>query len=378
MSLKVLFIGAFKDGTGWGNAAQNYILALDSVGITVVPRAIKLNDRTNAYIPSRILELEENDEQGSDVCIQHVIPDMMEPRGCFDVNVGAFMCETTHFRNTKWSRSLNMMDQVWATNDDMSMAAWRSGVKAPITVVPLCFDVSKYSQPYNPYPIPEPNDKFVFYTIGELIRRKNLTALLRAFHLEFKPREPVSLLIKGHMPGASQMESHRIAKSIIEDIKRGLRLYPNETDYHNEIIITQWLSDEEVMRLHKTGDCFVLPSYGEAWCIPGFEAMAIGNPVILSGEGGPESYIDDEINGLLIDGRYEPVLIRPEEVPLPDIWVGNEDWFSVNINTLRGHMRNVYENKKLRERLSSNGIDKAYEYSHQVVGQKMKNLLEGT
>ena len=38
--MKVLYIGHYRDGTGWGNAALNNILSLDAVGIDVVPRAI--------------------------------------------------------------------------------------------------------------------------------------------------------------------------------------------------------------------------------------------------------------------------------------------------------------------------------------------------
>jgi len=45
--MKVLYIGHYKDGTGWGNAAINNILALDAVGVKVVPRAIRLKLRQN-------------------------------------------------------------------------------------------------------------------------------------------------------------------------------------------------------------------------------------------------------------------------------------------------------------------------------------------
>ena len=41
--MKVLYISNYKDGTGWGNAATDYILAMDSVGIDVVCRSISFN-----------------------------------------------------------------------------------------------------------------------------------------------------------------------------------------------------------------------------------------------------------------------------------------------------------------------------------------------
>ena len=55
--MKVLYIGCYREGTGWGQAAIDYILAMDSVGIDVVPRAVKLNNN-QPELPQRILELE--------------------------------------------------------------------------------------------------------------------------------------------------------------------------------------------------------------------------------------------------------------------------------------------------------------------------------
>jgi len=377
--MKVLYLGVWKDGTGWGNAAQNYILALDSMGIDVVPRSISLSEPADSVdIPQRILELEENDETGCDICIQHILPHVMEHHGHFDLNIGVFYCETTHFRNTTWAEHLNLMDQVWVANRSMLSASINSYVHAPLAVVPLCFDVSAYSQRYQPYPIPEAQDKFVFYTMGTITRRKNLAGLLKAFHLEFTPHEPVCLIIKGNSPGLSPMETNKLIKVTIDEIKNGLRLYPSLTNYHNEILITQWMSHDNIMRLHKTGNCFVLPSYGEAWGIPGFEAMALGNPVILTGGGGPGDYVEHYKSGMLIPARLEPVFIRPEEAPLPDIWTSNEDWYSPDLLALQYFMRKIYQDKDLRTTMGENGIDRAYNFSLQTVGKQMEELLDGT
>jgi glycosyltransferase involved in cell wall biosynthesis len=375
--MKVLYLGVWKDGTGWGNAAQNCILALDSAGVDVVPRAISLTQAgPNVHVPERILELEQNDESGCDICIQHLLPEMMEYNGRFDLNIGRYDYETSHFRNTTWAEHLNLMDQVWVSNNDMIRSARQSYVYKPIAVVPHCFDVSKYSQHYKPYPIPELDGKFVFYTVGEINRRKNLAGLLKAFHLEFTPDEPVALLIKGNITGVSAAQANRTIRGITDEVKRGMRLYPKPSNYLNEIIVTQWLDDHDMMRLHKTGDCFVLPSYGEAWSIPGFEAMAMGNPTILTDEGGPADYIKNFHNGLLVPAQREPVFIRPEEVPVLDIWIGNEEWHSPNISKLRQYMRQVYSKPDERQELGTNGIDQAYNYSYEKIGQQMKALLQ--
>ena len=71
--MKVLYIGHYREGTGWGRAAIDYILSMDAAGIEVVPRAVKLNDR-QPELPPRLLELENQESSGCDVCIQHVLP----------------------------------------------------------------------------------------------------------------------------------------------------------------------------------------------------------------------------------------------------------------------------------------------------------------
>ena len=54
--MKVLYVGCYRDGTGWGNAAIDYILSMDKAGIEVVPRPLRL-DNTSGYVPQIIDEL---------------------------------------------------------------------------------------------------------------------------------------------------------------------------------------------------------------------------------------------------------------------------------------------------------------------------------
>ena len=95
--MKVLFVGHYREGTGWGNAAIDYILAMDSAGIDVVCRPIKLNSR-NVDLPERILELENKSSSGSDVCIQNVLPHHMDYNGRFKKNIALYFIETSSFQ----------------------------------------------------------------------------------------------------------------------------------------------------------------------------------------------------------------------------------------------------------------------------------------
>jgi glycosyltransferase involved in cell wall biosynthesis len=56
------------------------------------------------------------------------------------------------------------------------------------------------------------------------------------------------------------------------------------------------LTQQELPRLYRSVDAFVLPSRGEGWGRPHVEAMAMGLPVVATNWSGPTAYLDS-ING---------------------------------------------------------------------------------
>ena len=108
--MKVLYIGCYRDGTGWANAAQGYILSLDAAGIDVVPRFIKLNENHNK-VPKRIAELEKKSSKNCDFVIQHVLPHQLKFNGNFEKNICLYVAETDHCKNNIWPERINLMDE---------------------------------------------------------------------------------------------------------------------------------------------------------------------------------------------------------------------------------------------------------------------------
>ena len=370
--MKVLFIGVYKDGTGWGNAAQNYILALDAAGVEVVPRAIKLNDYA-AEIPERILELEDNDIKNCDIVIQNVLPHHMDYSGNFKKNIGIYFTETNHFRNSSWPQRLNLMDELWVCNDQMVEAAKNSHITTPTKVVPIPTDISKYDRQYDVVDIDSSlRHDFVFYFIGEIIRRKNVVSLIKAFHLEFGVNEPVSLVIKGNLAGETPVETANHITEMCNQIKANLKIYPSLGDYKEEVVVTDMLNNESILRMHQTFDCFVAPSFGEAWCIPAFDAMAMGNTPIVNDVGGLSSFVDND-NGWLIPNSPEPVFGMTRG--FSDLYQGNELWWNISIPHLQTAMREAYENSDMRRKKKQSCMEKVKKFSHENVGQLMKELL---
>jgi len=369
--MKVLYVGCYRDGTGWGQAATDYILAMDAAGINVVPRPVKLN-QTQIAVPERIVELEQRDSSGASVCIQHVLPHMMEYSSKFDKNIGLYATETSNFIDSGWSRKINMMDEAWVINNQMFHASKNSGVEIPIKVVPHASDFSKFERGYQKTEFPSAANNFIFYTIADLNKRKNLKAFITAFHAEFDPSEPVSILIKSSKYGLSEEQAALKIRDICNEIKVGLKRFPSIDDYKEDLIVTSFISEEDVYRIHSSCDCFVMPSYGEAWCIPAFDAMGFGKTPICTNVGGMADFIGD--GGFLVEGVMEPVCGMLDT--FPNLFTGNESWCSVSIQGLQECMRHVYENHESLDNMKKAGLKRAYEYSHKNIGNLIKDLLD--
>ena len=375
--MKVLFVGHYREGTGWGNAAIDYILSMDSVGIDVACRPIKLNSN-NPKLPERIVELENKSSAGCDVCIQNVLPHHMDYNGNFKKNIGLYFIETSSCDYSIWPNRINQLDEAWVCCNHNVKASSDSGINIPTFVVPVPCDVSKYESSYDKLEIPETDNNFCFYFIGEVTRRKNLAALLKAFHLEFSPSEQVSLVIKANKSGETPESLLYHISEICEQVKRNLKLYKSTADYNKEIVLTNHLTDEEILKLHSSMDCFVMPSFGEAWCVPAFDAMGFGNTPICTNVGGMADFIQD--GGILVDGASEPVFGMTDT--FQDICTGREDWVSVNIRLLQSAMRNTFTLQKSNKIAYDQKRDlcrkDSYNYSYKNIGNIIKERLDAS
>lgn len=365
---KVLYIGNGNCSTGYGEAVRQMVLCMDSVGIDVVYRSLFLNS-PRIELPERMKALEAKDDRNPDIVIQHTLPHFMEYNAGCGKNIGLFAYESSHFNNSLWPEKLNCMDEIWAISNSQVKACESSGVKKPVKLVPHPCNVEKYQRNYEPMRFPQLQNKFVFYWVGEFNERKNLGAAIRAFHLEFDPDEPVEFLIKSGVPGKSNEESSNIINQYLKEIKENLKLYRNLNIYKKETLITQRLSEEDMMRLHKTGDSFICSSYGEAFCLPAADALGMGKPVIAHNL----DYIKHNYNGLV--PQYNSVPVYGALQTFPDLLCGNENWDEVDIRSLKAHMRLMYQMKDKYAELSANAIDSVYDMSYEVVGQKIKGLL---
>lgn len=370
--MKVLCIANYSEMTGWSYFAQNQIRALDKAGVDVVCRPLFMLNGPKQTHP-RLQELEKKSASDADIVIQNTLPHLMEYHGRFRKNIGYYLTETSNFQSSSWAKHINQMDEAWTPCEANKEASLGSLVDIPLRVIPTAIDTEQFQRSYDPPQFWEPfKDKFVFYTVGEFSRRKNIGAIIKAFNTEFSRQEPVELFIKTTPTNLPGNPLEYISK-FITDIKTGLKLYKNAEDYKQEAILCQHLPEEQVLQIHNVADCFVTTSLGESVCLPAQTALGFGNPVICPAAGGFLEYMTPEC-GWLLPTRADTVFGAMDT--LDDLYTARETWETVSVVDLMKAMRSAYEDRELYQEKSSAARERVYDFSLRKVGEKIREVLE--
>jgi glycosyltransferase involved in cell wall biosynthesis len=377
--MKVLYIGHYKEFGGWGQAATDYILALDKVGVDVVCRNVTLTQDKPDVHP-RILELEKKETTGSTVCIQHVLPHHIEATDGFEKNIAFFAGESTSIKHLPWFDCLQLVDQVWVPNADLKGFLDEDQLGVDVRVIPHTTDMGRFKQSYNPLPIPSTQNKFKFYYIGDVNARKNLDTIITCFNSEFDKYEDVCLIVKVNKFGIDPEVLTRELDGQFATVKQSMRMYNDVNDYPKEIIIANRMTENQLCSLHATCDCFVAPSRGEAWSIPSFDAMAFGNTPIVSDFGGTKDFVESGNwrTGHKIKGVYRTC--KYPDPAFPDLFTGREFWFQPCEKQIREQMRTSFNSWKkdpiaYKSRNQAAGVKRAENYSYDNIGKLMRETL---
>lgn len=372
--MNILFIGPYRQADGWGAAARNYIRALSNTGHELAIRPVYMgHNYREGWLEEDLLEYEFNDFGNYDVIVQNCLPHYVDYNGNTK-NILLCYTETNNLQYTSWPSRANLMDEIWVPSLTEKRNLTISGVEEnKIKVIPIPTDIKKFDEEYDNFDLPaELDEDFIFYYIGEYIQRKNVGALITAFHSEFEFNEKATLLIKTNKSGVASEELSQRVKQKISNNKSRMRMYADASQYRSDILITSQLTESQMMSLHQRCDCFVMPSHGESWCIPAFDAMGFGKVPIVTANTGMQDFVSEN-SGWVVDSYEQPV--KTDDPPLADLYTSRETWQHIDILKLMRCMREAYENRKLYDAKSKGGKQLAKQFSYKKISEKLLEVL---
>ena len=177
---------------------------------------------------------------------------------------------------------------------------------------------------YQVLSIKRPNkENFSILFIGRLEKRKNLVNLIKAFKIFKESYKLQATSYKLILAGKAGFGFAEIKKAI------------QDSPYKKDIVLKNYVSEEEKGELYKNADLFILPSFYEGFGLPILEAMSYGIPVICSNTSSlPEAAGDA---ALLIDPN------NPEEIA--------------------GAMNKVFSDDNLRKEMIEKGFENVKKFS---------------
>lgn len=188
--------------------------------------------------------------------------------GEFKDNINPYLKQTVHDSDAFYCVSSRLRDNIID----------RVGLEDKIGILPNMVDAIFQYQP------PPRCETFFFSFVGNLIKTKRVTQLIRCFGKLLEKHDNVHLYIAGDGP---------LKQEVCKIINSDQRL-------KSHISYLGRISRNAVRNLLDKTNVFVLPSKFETFGVAYIEALAVGRPVIGAKNGGANDIIH-ESNGILVD-----------------------------------------------------------------------------
>jgi len=372
--MNTLFIGPYRQTDGWGMATRAYIKALGTKNINLTTRPVYLGNPDPSFNDDEIIKYEHTRFDHYDVVIQKTLPHCLFLNKTFGKNIGLFVLETNDISKSSCVQDINRMDELWVPSEIEKKCLIKSGITKPIKVIsqPLDTDFISANKDHKLDFASVLDGMYKFYFVGENNDRKNILDLVLAFSLAFDYTDPVCLIIKTSKSGMNPTQAREQLETEINNFKMKLSL---GNKYKKEFIITDNLSYKDIIGLHNACDCFVAPSYGEAFCRPAAEALVLGKTPIVNQNTGMKDYINDS-NGFLVKSHKVPVIVNDRPLSKNfDIYNASEYWYKPDIYDMIDKLRLVYNMNKNKDKeltnKQNNGMSSVNNFSYTNIGKNL-------
>lgn len=361
----ILYIGQYEDNSGFGASCRRYIKWLSNYNLSIRPMYVT-NNVIAPYTKKDIHEEYENNKcRNYDTIVQHVFPEYIEYHKEFGKNICITEIETNNIRHSGWVDKLNLMDEIWVGSAFAVNSLMVGGVKTPIKIIPEPYDIKSYQVLKDPF-FDYKNDKpFIFYTIGQYAEKKNIRNIILAYLLEFNKKDNVKLFIKTYDHRKQNEDLENIIKYDISNIKNIIRKLPDS--YPDIDILCGYLSDNDIIRLHQSGSCYINAAKGDSFGSNAIEAAICNRLVINTKNIGSSTYFNSH-NAIMVNSTEMPVLCS--NTHNKNMFTIYEKWFEPSIGEIRQAMRKAYGLSPTQKEILCNNFNTEL-FTHEFIESKL-------
>jgi len=329
--MNVLIRAHLEAGTGYGQHVEHTARQLERHGHRVRFQALNQGRRLPQFFADRL-----TDGEKSDQVIQISPPFSPCPPGAiycttWESDVFPAVC-VAHLAPARL---------VITNSRFIAQAFVRSGVHAPVHVVPLGVCPAEY------HPIHEPPIECRFGLVANLTHsphRKNIQGAIDAFRLAFANDPDVSLTIK-----INRLDTFD---------------HPGDPGI---TLIKGTFSTERMRWFYNSLTCLVSASMAEGFGLCPLQAMACGRPAIATTYGGHTEYLDPTVG--------YPV---GYELVQPDWYEGGGNLALPSVPSMASQMRAVYEDRSSAIAQGAAALRRARAFSWDRYGDRLVELIGST
>jgi glycosyltransferase involved in cell wall biosynthesis len=359
MKIKLTW-ACFLNQSGYSQAAQNYIFALDQTGkfdikIRVFgdkPTRPAVSDKNYEYFIKMVKKEDDPDR----ILVYHCIPTIQKRIKGYKKTIG-FATFETYQPPEAWVDILNKNDAIIAPSHFNYKIFSHMKIQKPIYYLPHCLNMDVYNK--DVLPLYE-HDKFTFLFMGIFRERKGYKQLIEAWLKEFSEEDNVQLVIKTDRVKKAERYVENIKKQI--GINKGFAPILFENKVFDEIDLPKYI---------KSADCLVSPTMGEGFNLPGLQCMSLGIPVIITNFSGCQDYANDRTATLMEPSGF---VFRNNMDNIPQF--KNKKWAFLEVNKIQKAMRYVFNNQE-KAKMKSNWAysEVRNKFNYKVIGNTFTNIL---
>lgn len=358
-SKNILYIGPYREFTGAGHTARNYIQALFEAGhdICIAPIFYTGEVYPENEISSDILPLETNYLKRYDVVIQHCHPFDYIFSSKFEQNIGIYQFNCANIHPGIINR-LKLMDRIVINSKFNHKVLHDAYPLNNIHVVPELIDHKIKDRQYVEYSwLKTKNKPIIFYTIGDFIERKNIHQIIKAFIHTFHKNDNVQLIIKTK-PHFSHKQHNLINQEIEYTINKIYSiLRKNKNDINQPKIMVGQFEYDHLLALHQNANIYIDASMAENFGYSVLEAATMDNYLIVN-----ENSSTSEISDKSIKTRSRPIQTNDSYSSNFIDNTINNFWYEVDFNHLCKNMLRAYHEAIVAPEIPHNL--KKYNYSN--------------